>query len=185
MRAWIAVGVVAMWAGSALAADPPPGRTDEPEGSEIGTGGYRFARTPGVFFVEPFMGSAVVDIEPDDADELSETDLFYGLEVGYQTEDWLGVHFGYGYIADQKTKLYNVGIRNILQYEPFSYYLRLDAELYSPDQGSSKFGIAPGVGAQLVLSDHLLMGLQFQHDFIFSDDNISINRFTARVTFKW
>jgi opacity protein-like surface antigen len=187
MKAWMTAAVVSLCAGGVLAADPEPGRTDGPEGSEIGKGGYRFGRTPGVFFVEPFLGAAVVDVEIEGAgtDDVSETDLVYGGEIGYLTEDWLGVHVGYAFIDDQESTLFNVGMRQIMMYDPFNYYLRLDAELYSPDGGDTKFGIAPGVGAELMLTDKLRLGLQYQHDFIFSDDNISINRFTARITYKF
>ena len=93
---------------------------------------------------------------------------------------------GYGYIAgDQKTSIYSAGIRNILRYEPFNWHLGLDAELYSPDVGDSRFGIAPSVGAEVVITEHLRAGLQYQHDFIFADDTISINRFTARLQLKF
>lgn len=187
MRTWIAVGWIAACAGAAAAAEPPPGRTDGPEGSEVGKGGYPHYGTPGHLYIEPFFGAAVVDIEPEGrGDDISQTDLIYGVNVGYLMEEWLGVQVGYGYIAgDQKTSIYSVGMRNILRYDPFNWYMRLDAELYSPDVGKSRFGIAPAVGAEIVISDQLSAGLQYQHDFIFSDDSISINRFTAslRVNF--
>jgi opacity protein-like surface antigen len=187
MRTWIAIGWIAACAGVAAAADPPPGRTDGPEGSEVGKGGYPHYGTPGRLYIEPFFGAAVVDIEPEGrGDDISQTDLMYGVNVGYLMEEWLGVQVGYGYIAgDQKTSIYSVGMRNILRYDPFNWYMRLDAELYSPDAGKSRFGIAPAVGAEIVISDQLSAGLQYQHDFIFSDDSISINRFTAslRVNF--
>ena len=186
MKAWIAAALVALWTGGAIAAEPPPGRTDGPEGSEIGKGGYPYYRTPGEFFVEPFIGSAVIDIEPDGGGDISETELIYGANVGYLMEDWLGVQVGYGYIAgDQKTSLYSAGVRQVLRYEPFNYYMRLDAELYSPDVGDTRFGIVPGIGADVRITDHLSAGLQYQHDFIFSDDNISIHRFTARLQMKF
>jgi hypothetical protein len=187
MRSWIAVACVAAGVAAADAAEPTPGRTDGLEGSEIGRGGYPHHATESRLFLEPFFGAAAVDIEPEGGfGNTSETDLLYGLNVGYLMEDWLGVQAGYGYIAgDQKTSLYMVGVRNILQYDPFNYYLRLDAELFSPDVGDSYFGIVPGVGAEVIISDRLRAGLQYQHDFIFSDDNISVNRFTARLKVRF
>jgi hypothetical protein len=187
MKTWIAVSMIVSCAGVIEAAEPSSDRTDGPEGSEVGRGGYPHYGTPGSVFIEPFFGAAAVDIEPEGGEgNTSQTDLMYGANVGYLMEDWLGVHVGYGYIAgDQKTSIYSAGIRNILRYEPFNWHLGLDAELYSPDVGDSRFGIAPSVGAEVVITEHLRAGLQYQHDFIFADDTISINRFTARLQLKF
>ena len=180
MRAWTAAAAAILWAASAFAADPSPGRTDGPEGSEIGKGGYRHAGTPGTWSFAPFLGAAIVESDDD-----SETDLMYGLNVGWRTEDWLGVHASYALIQDQESSLFGVGVRNILEYEPFNYHLSLDAELYAPGEGDTSFGIAPGVGAEVLLNDNLSLGLQYQRDFIFSDESIAINRFTAKVGFRF
>lgn len=186
MKTWIAVACLALTSLAATAAEPTPGRTDGPVGSEVGRGGYPHYGTPGSIFVEPFFGAAAVDIEPQAGGNTSQTDLIFGANVGYYMQEWLAVQAGFGYIGgDQKTGLYSVGIRNVLQNEPFNWYMRLDAELYSPDGGDTRFGIVPGVGAEVVVSDKLRVGLQYQHDFIFSDDNISINRFTARLQLKF
>ena len=180
MRAWTAAAAATLWAASAFAADPSPGRTDGPEGSEIGKGGYPYAGIAGAFSVAPILGAAMVESDRD-----SETDLMYGLNVGWRTEDWLGVHASYAFILDQQTNLFGVGVRNILEYEPFNYHLSLDAELYSPSEGDTNFGLAPGVGAEVLLNDNLSLGLQYQRDFIFSDESIGINRFTARMAFRF
>lgn len=180
MRAWTAAAAATLWAASAFAADPSPGRTDGPEGSEIGKGGYRHARIQGAFSVAPILGAAMVESDRD-----SETDLVYGLNVGWRTEDWLGVHASYALILDQETSLFGVGVRNILEYEPFNYHLSLDAELYAPSEGDTNFGLAPGVGAEVLLNDNLSLGLQYQRDFIFSDESIGINRFTAGMAFRF
>ena len=157
------------------------GRTDGPEGSEYGKGGYRYWSTGGAYFLEGFVGAAVVDTDL----EVSETDLFSGVNAGYMVEDWLAVQLGFGHISDQKTNLFSAGMRSSYDLDPFSYSFSLDTELYSPDVGSTKFGIAPGVGAEMHLSERLHIGLLFQHDFIFADDNISINRFSGKIQFQF
>ena len=157
------------------------GRTDGPEGSEYGKGGYRYWSTGGAYFLEGFVGAAVVDTDL----EVSETDLFSGVNAGYMVEDWLAVQLGFGHISDQKTNLFSAGMRSSYALDPFSYSFSLDTELYSPDVGSTKFGIAPGVGAEMHLSERLHIGLRFQHDFIFADDNISINRFSGKIQFQF
>ena len=181
MRAWTAAAAAALWAAGAFAAESAPGRTDGPEGSEIGKGGYRFAQTPGAWSVEPSIGAAVVEFDSDE----SETDLVYGLNVGWRREDWLGVHAGYAFIQDQEASLFSAGARNILEYEPFNYHLSLDAVLYAPSEGETSFGIAPGLGADVLITDHLSLGMQYRRDFIFADEPIGINRFTARVGFRF
>ena len=186
-RMTILSALVLMTASATMAAEPEPGRTDGPEGSEYGKGGYQNWRTSGRFFVEGTFGAATFDFESEDGtvDE-SSTDLASGLNLGYMLDNNIGLQLGFSHIAsDPSANLYSIGMRNSLGLEPFNYFFMLDAELYSPDGGSSKFGIAPGVGAEMVLNDKLQVGLRFQHDFIFADDAISINRFTARVQFNF
>ena len=36
----------------------------------------------------------------------------------------------------------------------------------------------------MILSDRVRAGLRFQRDFIFADDMIHINRFTAKIQFR-
>ena len=186
-RSWTRIAILGMALIVSAGALPAAAqRTDGPEGSEIGYGGYPWQQR-GQLFVEGMFGAAVVDSEPEGLDKsISQTDLVSGVSVGYLVEDWLGFQVGYGYIGgDQKTSLYSAGVRNLLNYEPINAYLSLDAELYSPAGGGSSFGIAPGVGAQVQLSERLGVGLRFQHDFIFADDNISINRFSANVQLRF
>ena len=163
-------------------AAPEPGRTDGEEGSEYGKGGYSRYGLGGQYYIEGFFGSASVDMEvPDQVDNASKTDLISGFNLGYKIEDWLAFQVGYGYISDQKISLFGAGMRSSYELQPFAYFLTLDAELFSPDQGDSKFGIVPGAGAELHLSDRLRVGLAYQHDFVFSDDNLDVDRFSARV----
>ena len=167
-------------------ADVEPGRTDGSENSEYGTGGYRMVRLHGQYYLEGYYGAAVVDIEPDDAPNVSRTDLMGGINAGYMIEDYLAFQIGYGHIAgDTSADLFSMGMWQSMNRAPFNYLFGIDAEIYSPDGGSSKFGIAPGVGAELILNESLQVGLRFQHDFIFTDDNISINRFSARLQYNF
>jgi hypothetical protein len=196
MLRWISVGLV-LFAGlgeTALAAEPSlgraglepePGRTDGPEGSEYGKGGYRYARTGGAFFVEGLFGAAAVDIEDDESGaKFSQTDLVAGVELGYMVEDWLAFQAGYAHIADQGTDLFSLGMRSHYLLDPFSYYFTLGAELYAPDVGDAKFGLVPGVGAEMMVGQRLRVGLGYQHDFVLADQSIGIDRLAARVRFE-
>ena len=170
-------------AGAAYA-EPEPGRTDGEEGSEYGKGGYPYYSGLGQFYAEGFFGAAMVDIDPvdEEEDKTSSTDLMSGLYLGYKIEEWLSFQAGYGRIAgDSAADLFSAGMRNSLDMRPFNYFFSLDAELYSPSGGEVRFGIVPGAGAELFIGDRVQVGLRYQRDFIFADDDISINRFSARV----
>jgi hypothetical protein len=183
MIRWTIIAALAL----STAAYAEPGRTDGAENSEYGKGGYSRFRSNGTFYVEGFVGSAIVDIEYEEIDrkDVSQTDLITGLNVGYLVEDWLGFQLGYARIADQNTNFYSGGVRSAFNQEPFNYYFSLDAEIYSPEVGDDRFGIAPGAGIEVILHEHVRVGLRFQHDFIFADEVISINRFTAKLQFDF
>ena len=170
------IALIALLALAVGAQAATSGRTDGPEGSEYGKGGYWQAQD-GRFYTEGFLGAAMVKMGESDA----ETDLISGLNVGYMIEEWLSFQLGFARIFNQNINLYAGGVRSAYVNRPFNYYFSLDAELYSPESGDTHFGIAPGIGTEVVLSDRLRVGLRFQRDFIFADDEISINRFTAKI----
>ena len=182
---WTTMALLTL-AAAAGAAERPTGRTDGPPGSEYGKGGYAQHRTPGQFYLEGFMGAAQMEVTPKGFDDsTSETNTTAGFNAGYLVEDWLSFQLGYTHILDRIDNLYSGGVRSDYNLEPFNYYFSVESEIYSPEVGKSKFGIVPGIGADVVLSDHLQVGLRYQHDFIIADDDISLNRFSARVQFKF
>jgi len=158
-----------------------PGRTDGPEGSEYGAGGYWHHRESGTFFTEGLFGAAAVDAEH----AATRTDLISGIDAGYMVEDWLAFLVGYAHIADQSIDLFSLGMRSQYDMDPFNYYFSLGAELYSPDRGDDQFGIIPGVGAEMILTDRARVGLAYQHDFVLADDTINVDRFTVRVQIRF
>lgn len=169
MLRWTWMVLVLCLAASAGAKEPEPGRTDGPEGSEYGKGGYLRHGTGGGFYVDGYFGAAGVEIEQKFGKDLRQTDLIAGFNAGYLVEDWLAFQAGYGYITDQKIGLYSLGMRSSYDAEPFNYYFTLGAEVFAPDQGDSQFGLVPGVGAEMMLNDRVRVGLGYQHDFIFAD----------------
>jgi hypothetical protein len=171
------IALIALLALAVGAQAATPGRTDGPEGSEYGKGGYHHKAQYGRFYTEGFLGAAMMESEVSD----TETDLITGLNVGYMVEEWLAFQLGFARILDQNINLYAGGVRSAYVNRPFNYYFSLDAELYSPEIGDTRFGIVPGVGAEVILSDRVRAGLRFQRDFIFADEMIHINRFTAKI----
>ena len=162
-----------------------PGRTDGPEGSEYGKGGYGRFRSEGQLYVEGYLGSATVSTEYESGLETQETDLFTGLHVGYQIENWLGFQVGYARIANQDDHLISAGTRSVFDASPFAYYLAIDAEIYAPADRDSYFAVAPGVGVEVGLNETLHVGLHLQRDIIFADDSIGINRLSAKIRFDF
>ena len=162
-----------------------PGRTDGPEGSEYGKGGYGRFRGEGRFYLEGLIGAATVDVDNENGIGTSQTDLMAGLTAGYRIEDWLGFQLGYARIAEQNADFISGGIRSSYGADPFSYYAALDAEIYAPEGGSKYFGLAPGIGAEVALTDRLRAGLRFQRDVIFADESIGISRFAATLRFDF
>ena len=190
-------------AAGARADSATPGRTDGPEGSEYGKGGYWHKAQYGRFYTEGFLGAAMVERTEVRFDRNSneKTDLVLGGHAGYMIEEWLAFQLGFARVLDQGISIYSGGIRSSYVYQPFNYYVSLDAGLYSlPDAGNrfdkTLFGIAPGVGGEVMLSDHLRVALRFQRDFVFGEqegflddigieESIRINRFTAQVQWSF
>ena len=172
------IALIALLALAVGAQAATPGRTDGPEGSEYGKGGYHYKAQYGRFYTEGFLGAAMMEREGED----TETNLITGLNVGLHGRGMAGLSARIRpHLGAKCINLYAGGVRSAYVTRPFNYYFSLDAELYSPETGDTSFGIAPGVGAEVILSDRLRAGLRFQRDFIFADDMIHINRFTAKI----
>lgn len=192
MRRITALVALLVLAAGARADSATPGRTDGPEGSEYGKGGYRYAAQYGRLYAEGFLGAAMVERNSNE-----KTDLVLGGHAGYMIEEWLAFQLGFARVLDQGIAIYSGGIRSSYVYQPFNYYVSLDAGLYSlPDAddrvGKTLFGIAPGVGGEVMLSDRLRVALRFQRDFVFgeqkgplNEESIRINRFTAQVQWSF
>jgi len=108
-----------------------------------------------------------------------EFDIMYGqgiskvgeiLDLGVELDQWLGVQAGYAYLSDRDMSIFSLGSRFGYTFEPFVYHASLDAGLYAPEVGERNFGIAPGAGIDIVISDRVRLGLNYKHDFIFTDN---------------
>lgn len=181
MSRWLSVGLsVLMVANAAVAAAPR--RTDGPEGSEYGAGGYWRYRTGGQVFVEGYFGAASVSSKADDdaGEDFDQTDLLSGFYLGYMVEDWLSFQVGYGHIHDQNSGLLSAGMRSMYRMDPFNYFVSLSAILFS-DDNDTRFGLSPGAGAEMMLSDRLTVGLSYKYDIVLADQRTNINRFSAHI----
>ena len=156
------------------------GRTDGPEGSEVGRGGYPFGGPEGRFYISPAFGSGIFDRNADD----SRSGLLYSLNLGYERDGWLAIEGGYAYLSDRKLSIYSLGSRFDYNADPFVYYFSAQAGLYKPTEGESNFGVAPGAGIDIILNDRIRVGLNYKRDFIFTDGNTTdIDRLFAGLKF--
>lgn len=157
-----------------------PGRTDGPEGSEVGFGGYPFGGPEGRFYINPAFGSGIFDRNADG----SRSGLLYSLNLGYERDGWLAFEGGYAYLSDRELSIYSLGSRFDYNADPFVYYITTQAGLYQPAEGQSNFGLAPGAGIDIILSDRIRIGLNYKRDFIFTDESTTnIDRLFAGLKF--
>jgi opacity protein-like surface antigen len=141
------------------------GRTDGPEASEHGQGGYPFGGSTGRFYVSPAFGSGFLDL----VETGSRSGRFYGLDVGYERDGWVGMQAAYAYLPDQDLSIYSIGTRLAYPTDPFVYYLSTHAGLYARETGTNHFGLAPGAGIDVAVSGRIRIGLDYKHDFVFRD----------------
>ena len=156
------------------------GRTDGPEESEHGCGGNPFGSSIGRAYVSGAFGSGCFD----SAGSGQDTGFLYGLDFGYEMHEWIGVQGGYAYLTDRNTSIFSIGSNFSYAWHPFVYNLNVQAGLYAPENGDRNFGIAPGAGIDIVLGEKVRLGLNYKHDYIFTDNTTTeVDRVYAGLKF--
>lgn len=175
--AWTRAAVIAVCTILAISATPAAsqetGRTDGPEESEFGKGGYPFGGGIDQFYIAPAFGSGSYN---------GQTGLLYGFDVGYRTDGWIGVQGGYSYLTDAQLHIATLGARFDYAFEPFVTYVTMQAGLYSREGVERNFGVAPGLGVDILVSDRVRLGLKVAHDFILDDTVAGIDNDVDRVS---
>lgn len=157
------------------------GRTDGPETSEFGKGGYPFGGALNRFYINAAFGSGFFKT-PGLND--TNTGFLYGADFGFEMDQWLGIQASYAYLSDRQMSIFSLGSRFAYTYEPFSYHVSLDAGLYAPRNGERNFGLAPGAGIDILASDRVRLGINYKRDFIFTDaQTTEIDRVYAGLKF--
>ncbi|WP_224365374.1 hypothetical protein [Hyalangium versicolor] len=160
-----------MWGTLALLAVVPlsagaqeRGRTDGPEGSEYGKGGYSRQRD-GRFSLQFDWGAAVnQESPPPGAPE--GPPLFLGATASFWGDDWFQLDFSGAYVLDGGRLDLLVGPRFRTYGYPLSLYAGLKAgAIFIPEIGT-RFGLSPQVGADLMMGDreNILLGLSYALD---------------------
>lgn len=161
-RVWGAVALMAlvpMWAGA-----QERGRTDGPEGSEYGKGGYQDLNG-GQFSLEFNWGAAInEETSPEGAPE--GPPLFLGVTGSFWGDDWYQLDFTGVYVLDGGRFDLLVGPRFRTYGYPLSLHAGLKAgAIFIPEVGV-RFGLSPQVGADLLVGnrDDIILGLAYALD---------------------
>jgi hypothetical protein len=161
-RVWGAFALLAVIPLSASAQER--GRTDGPEGSEYGKGGYE-SLDEHRFSLELHWGAAVnQESSPVGAPE--GPPLFLGLTASFWGDDWFQLDFTGAYVLDGGRLDLLVGPRFRTYGYPLSFHAGLKAgAIFVPEVGV-RFGLSPEVGADLVLGyrENILLGLGYALD---------------------
>ena len=161
-RRWGAVALLAVMPLTASAQER--GRTDGPEGSEYGKGGYESLNEYRLSL--EFLWGAAIRQEPSPAGAPEGPPLFLGITSAFSVDDWFQLDFTGAYMLDGGQLDLLVGPRFRTYGYPLSFHASLKAgALFIPEVGP-RFGLSPEVGADLVLGDseNILLGLGYALD---------------------
>jgi hypothetical protein len=170
MKRWSTVGSFALAAllflpAAALAQEGTGGRTDGPEGSEIGHGGYT-KRSGGKFSLQLDFG-AKIPTAP------NRVPLFAGLTGGFWVDEWFVVDATALYSFDQQTQI-QVGPRFRTITYPMSANIGVKAGATVFNRaGVVAFTVSPQAGADFVLNN-VLFGLSYAIDLSFLTSTPSV-----------
>lgn len=161
-RVWSALALLAVM--PLVASAQERGRTDGPEGSEYGKGGYE-SLYEHRFSLELHWGAAVSqEASPVGAPE--GPPLFLGLTASFWGDDWFQIDFTGAYVLDGGRTDLLVGPRFRTYGYPLNFHAGLKAgAIFVPEVGV-RFGLSPEVGADLSLGyrENVLLGLAYALD---------------------
>lgn len=139
------------------------GRTDGPEGSELGHGGYS-SQGGGKFSLSLNWGASMQETQP-----LSgaggTAPLFVGLTGGYWLDDLFVMEVSGAYLFNNNRVNLLMGPKARTGFYPISLYIGLKAGAILIPNGGLRFGLSPEVGADIVIRRKFLLGLGYAADF--------------------
>jgi hypothetical protein len=180
VKQWGALALVAAVAAPLAAHAQERGRTDGPEGSEYGKGGYADP-SGGRFSLELNWGAAIrADLHRDGPP------LFFGATASFWGDDWYQLDFSGAYLLDGERMDLLVGPRFRTYGFPVSLSAGLKAGAFLiPDVGM-RFGFSPQVGLDVATgdSDRIILGLAYALDVPVGDGDIT-NRLYMNVGYRF
>ena len=157
------------------------GRTDGPEGSEIGKGGY-LSPGGGNFSLNLNFGASIGGypnsrLAPAGAD--FGPPLFLGLVGTYWASDWFLLELEGDYLLNNQTVNVLAGPRFRTAAFPIGLSAGLKAGIIYNTFNGVRFGLSPQVGADMLLADHLLLGLHYALDIPIGSPGVDHRIFMA------
>jgi len=161
------------------------GRTDGPEGSEYGKGGYQPAGgLSGHLSLQVDGGGAVEEESNPTGYSSNGTPLYLGGTLSYWYTDWFLVDLSGGYAFTSKKTNALVGPRFRLPLYPLGFSLGLKSgALFIPTLGT-RFAISPTVAGDLLIADHLLLALNYTPDIAIGSGGVT-HRFYLSLGYRF
>ncbi len=163
--------------GAALA----DGRTDGPEGSEVGKGGYDKPLS-GSFSLALDWGASISTASP--LSGASRVPIYLGGTASFWLTDWFLLDGHGAYAFDTGRLFVLVGPRFRTWSWPVSFGAGLRAGLINdPAPGTGpRFGLSPVVSADMIFRRHLLAGLQAMADIPIAGNGVT---FRIGINIGW
>jgi hypothetical protein len=175
----MAVCVSVLAAGGAWAQDR--GRTDGPEGSEVGKGGYTPASGGlGGFSLTLDGGGAFTTKGP----QISPP-LFAGITASYWNQEFYRIDLSGFYIPDPKIWGVMLGPSFHTTTWPVAFSAGFQAGLHIPNEGSVNFILSPRVGMDFITESHFQLGVNANWDLNLADFDRSIIRVYLSVGYRF
>jgi hypothetical protein len=176
--------VLASMLAASVALAQERGRTDGPEGSEIGKGGYTSAEggNPGAFAFTLDGGGAFLtkgaQISPP---------LFAGVTLSYWNYDFYRIDLSGFYIPADNAKLWGVllGPSFHTTTYPVAFSIGFQAGLHIPNSGSVKFVFSPRIGMDFITQSHFQLGVNANYDMDFANFDLSVIRVYLSVGYRF
>ena len=160
------------------------GRTDGPEGSEVGKGGYTRASGGGGAFSLQLDGGGAFTVK---GGQFSPP-LFVGATATYWGTDYYRLDLSGAYVPGKDSfhvweALVGPSFRAMMY--PLGFSLGLQAGAFIPSQGDTRFILSPRVGMDFLVESHLQAGLNANYDITLGDIDLSIVRVYLSVGYRF
>lgn len=171
----LVAAAITAWATPAVAQprQEPPGRTDGPEGSEVGQGGYRRAPGPGALQLTVDFGGAITD--KGSGEPLHDRPYFIGVDAAWSADDWLLLEVSAAYDFDLERTLVLAGPRFRSPFAPVALGIGVKAGLMSWSS-RTRFGVTPEASAELEVGSRGVFGLHYALDVPVEQDTTVTHR---------
>jgi len=183
---WGAVALAFAVLSTAAWAQETDGRTDGPEGSEIGKGGYVRQHGNGHFSLMLDWGAAILS-----DGSANDTPFVLGGTASFWADDWVVLDLSGEYLFDVKGFEALVGPRFRTPFYPLALSGGLKAgALFLGDRGlpgdatQTYFTLSPQVGLELTIIDRIPFGLTYALDIPIGADQV-VNRIFLSIGYKF